>query len=260
MDVVLLHSRYRLHYSAWDCALSFFALHNETLNIWTHVVGGLLWVREGALFGSKLEKETDLQVCAVTTMLGWVMFLASSIAHGFSITSPRMEFWLWKADYAGILILWFARILFDCYFLLELCSHHSFVVAIMGSVAIFSIAGVPVVMQKRMACFLLLFGVMHLPMLLPVLSADPTHPLIQNFLLCNVLATLCGVVGFGIFVTRIPEVCFPGRFDIWLHSHAWWHIFTTIGPLLSWRAGYFLLEYRRQVDECLLHHANKPTL
>ena len=34
---------YRLEYGACDCARSAFALHNETLNIWTHALGALAW-------------------------------------------------------------------------------------------------------------------------------------------------------------------------------------------------------------------------
>ncbi len=34
---------YRLEYDACECARSAFALHNETLNIWTHALGALAW-------------------------------------------------------------------------------------------------------------------------------------------------------------------------------------------------------------------------
>ena len=80
-------------------------------------------------------------------------------------------------------------------------------------------------------------------------SQSPNHPVLPHnqrcapplqapstsFSLQPVCATLCGVVGFGIFCARAPEIWAPGAFDIWFHSHQWWHVFTTAGPLLSWK-------------------------
>eukprot|EP00656_Telonema_subtile_P029323 TRINITY_DN32477_c0_g1_i1.p1 TRINITY_DN32477_c0_g1~~TRINITY_DN32477_c0_g1_i1.p1 ORF type:complete len:205 (-),score=40.43 TRINITY_DN32477_c0_g1_i1:143-757(-) len=179
-------------------------------------------------------------------------FICSSIAHTFACVSPRAYKFLWKADYAGILVLWYARILFDSYFIMELCQHHFMMVSLGAFALLFGVLGVPVVTQKKMVCFVALFAIMHIPMITTLLSAQGSHPLLVSFALCNVLATLSGVVGFGIFATRVPEVWAPGTFDVWLHSHQLWHVLTTLGPLLSWRAGYFLLEYRRQTDGCVM--------
>ncbi|CAI5742303.1 unnamed protein product [Hyaloperonospora brassicae] len=42
-DNSYIRSGYRLHYSARDCFLSLFELHNETLNVWTHVMGSFIF-------------------------------------------------------------------------------------------------------------------------------------------------------------------------------------------------------------------------
>ena len=39
-----VHRGYRVHYSFRACAASFLRLHNESLNVWTHTLGGLLFV------------------------------------------------------------------------------------------------------------------------------------------------------------------------------------------------------------------------
>ncbi|KAG1709613.1 hypothetical protein DVH05_020268 [Phytophthora capsici] len=43
-DNSYIRSGYRLHYSARDCFLSLFELHNETLNVWTHMVGSFIFL------------------------------------------------------------------------------------------------------------------------------------------------------------------------------------------------------------------------
>uniref|UniRef100_M4BRW2 Uncharacterized protein n=1 Tax=Hyaloperonospora arabidopsidis (strain Emoy2) TaxID=559515 RepID=M4BRW2_HYAAE len=43
-DNSYIRSGYRLHYSAQDCFLSLFELHNETLNVWTHIMGSFIFL------------------------------------------------------------------------------------------------------------------------------------------------------------------------------------------------------------------------
>ncbi|KAJ0395681.1 hypothetical protein P43SY_002474 [Pythium insidiosum] len=43
-DNSYIHSGYRLHYSVRECFLSLFELHNETLNVWTHMVGSFIFL------------------------------------------------------------------------------------------------------------------------------------------------------------------------------------------------------------------------
>jgi adiponectin receptor len=43
-DNSYIRSGYRLNYSVRDCFLSLFELHNETLNVWTHIIGSIIFV------------------------------------------------------------------------------------------------------------------------------------------------------------------------------------------------------------------------
>ena len=87
----------------WDCVKSLFTLHNETVNIWTHLIGGMvcrsrcfvavwltlvqLWLREGYLF-SLVVPESDRAVVGLVAVLGLIMFVASAGAHAFACVSP----------------------------------------------------------------------------------------------------------------------------------------------------------------------------
>lgn len=39
-------------------------------------------------------------------------------------------------------------------------------------------------------------------------------------------------MGVVVYVLRVPERWFPGRFDIWGHSHQIWHIFVVLGIIV----------------------------
>jgi len=39
------------------------------------------------------------------------------------------------------------------------------------------------------------------------------------------------LVGFVVYTLRVPERFWPGRFDYWLHSHQWWHVFCFLGAM-----------------------------
>ncbi|KAF1313364.1 hypothetical protein FI667_g17433, partial [Globisporangium splendens] len=43
-DNSYIRSGYRLNYSVRDCFLSLFELHNETLNVWTHIIGSFIFL------------------------------------------------------------------------------------------------------------------------------------------------------------------------------------------------------------------------
>ncbi|CAH0489940.1 unnamed protein product [Peronospora farinosa] len=61
-DNSYIRSGYRLHYSTRDCFLSLFELHNETLNVWTHIVGSFIFLMLMlylALSGHALSPITD---------------------------------------------------------------------------------------------------------------------------------------------------------------------------------------------------------
>lgn len=46
------------------------------------------------------------------------------------------------------------------------------------------------------------------------------------------------------FAFRFPEVCFPGRHDIWFHSHQWMHICVVAAAFIHWMGLLELLKIR----------------
>ncbi|MGB1602573.1 MAG: hemolysin III family protein, partial [Promethearchaeia archaeon] len=102
--------------SVWQCIASLFELHNETLNIWTHVVGAGIFVYlliavlttgELSPFFSIVKPVSGLDAAVLSVYLATciVCFILSVLFHLFTAAStPILEFFS-HADHLGILVL-----------------------------------------------------------------------------------------------------------------------------------------------------------
>ena len=44
LDNIFLKTAYRIHFHTWwDCLRSLFMLHNETMNVWSHLIGAIMF-------------------------------------------------------------------------------------------------------------------------------------------------------------------------------------------------------------------------
>ncbi|ETV78429.1 hypothetical protein H257_07972 [Aphanomyces astaci] len=55
-DNTYIHHGYRLHYTMKECVVSLFEVHNETLNVWTHMVGSLIFMSLLVLLYMQVDK------------------------------------------------------------------------------------------------------------------------------------------------------------------------------------------------------------
>lgn len=144
-DNSYIKTGYRVHYSFIECAKSVFQLHNETLNVWTHMIGSVIFI---ALFigvildqyqtSSSLSKipyltdghhtirmfvsetmttyhESLIQYVSEHYVPRWPIYvfitsaviclLSSAIFHLMYVYSRSLYFFLSRLDYAGIAVL-----------------------------------------------------------------------------------------------------------------------------------------------------------
>ena len=135
------------------------------------------------------------------------MFVCSTLAHMCSCLSERANIWWWRVDYGGILSLWFGRLIFDIYFLFAKCHLAIFQVSLLASTVLFAVMAPAVIFHRTTSNFLGMFAVIHLPLLYVILTADqPTTPQLSQYVALNGGATVCAVVGFMFFTSRMPEV------------------------------------------------------
>ena len=58
--------------------------------------------------------------------------------------------------------------------------------------------------------------------------------------------------GAVVYALRVPERFFPGKFDIWGHSHQIFHVFVVMAAVMHYRMIKTMADYRNTVGEC--HH------
>ena len=83
------------------------------------------------------------------------------------------------------------------------------------------------------------FSVIHL-----IFFKDPVY-MIDFKPFFWILGGICYVGGAVIFITRVPERIFPGRFDLVGQSHNIWHFLVLAGALTHFYGGLQCYHYRR---------------
>ena len=82
-------------------------------------------------------------------------------------------------------------------------------------------------------------------------------PPVLAAIMYEVLMAVCYLTGVTLFVIRVPERWYPGRFDLWLHSHNIFHVLIVVGSLIHYQASMVLLQWRDHtscaVDGHMLH-------
>ena len=101
--------------SYWDCLLSIFTLHNETINIWSHLLPALLWIYSLIFVipnllvnGSFIEKLAAGYLYPIGAIM---VFTGSTLFHIFKCNSIRDYHFFLLLDLSGILVLFTAGIL-----------------------------------------------------------------------------------------------------------------------------------------------------
>lgn len=253
---------YRPLHQNWYCyLLSLFQKHNESLNVWSHLLAAPVlllrwWSNVGAL-GYTLDI-SSLPLC-LFLLSALICYFCSSVAHLFQSHSKHAHYYVFFMDYVGVAVYqygcalghffytsapaWRATI-FGRYFLpgaafLGLMSS-------VGCCVAKSRYHKPYPLQRKicqlipssLAYFLGISPVVH--RLLTVSWDD--EPSLNNHAL-QIIFFLSSTVFFS---CPIPECFFPGKFDIFGHGHQIFHIllsFTTLSQLEA-----LFQEYARNRD------------
>mmetsp|Transcript_51680 Transcript_51680/g.103748 ORF Transcript_51680/g.103748 Transcript_51680/m.103748 type:complete len:386 (+) Transcript_51680:122-1279(+) len=164
--------------SACACAATLCQIHNETGNIWTHLLGGVAWVvvSFNSLRSADLSVHSDAftyHLHAFGYALCFLMPLLSSLAHTFHCMGEKWYLTCWHADHVGILTLWLARALCEGYVLLACLPFEVWTCWAVACVGVFSAAAWAMLTARAgTGLFLPLFAFIHLPLLLAAAFED----------------------------------------------------------------------------------------
>jgi len=227
----------------WDLIRSIFRIHNETGNIWSHLIGAgyFAWVGVDAALG--FSRTTSFEQQATTL---WIFLLVVASAY---CCVCSVVFHLCSCAHVGVR---------DCTYKMDLTG-----IVILIAASYFTGIALGYRCYPALRSFYLAYAALiSVALAVPLLKRELVKDLAQHMVLCVVLGLvpavhfLCAATGkeaacvlpylllmFGsygagacFYFARWPECCWPGYFDIVGHSHQFWHLFVLMAAV-CWLQG-----------------------
>mmetsp|Transcript_55982 Transcript_55982/g.128096 ORF Transcript_55982/g.128096 Transcript_55982/m.128096 type:complete len:295 (+) Transcript_55982:44-928(+) len=239
-----IHRGYRDVMAVGECVGSLLYLHNETGNVWTHVVGVAVFVALGMQDWSDSSMEQHHRVVAAVYCGATTLCMGFSAAfHLMQPNSKRTYDLMLKLDMSGIAIVIIASI--------QIGLHYGFwchqglqtmYTVVTGGLSCVAIVWphVPALLNNyraTVAFFASFVGLSLLPLFhwVSIVGGFQSPQAVLFFY--KLLGTfLLYAFGFWWYITALPESRFGGRFDFFLSSHQLWHMGVLAGSLLFYSA------------------------
>ena len=269
----LLHNHRPPMYSFRGCVKSIFRLHTETFNIWTHLLGALFFIMLVAgvyIFGDYITfLFEDIQIHNLplqeqATLLcffgGAVLCLAcSAIYHTFSNHSKGVHGILSRLDYTGISFLITGGSVPTYYYGFYCTTYAKYAYIVISlclgtlcvCISMWKKFATPKFRTLRFAVFVLL-GLYAVIPFVHIFVRDGYIVSTNAYSLWGfVLMGTVNIFGASLYVMRIPERFFPGKFDIWASSHQLFHVCVVMAALVHYNSLLTMITYRLNVGSCV---------
>lgn len=227
---------YRTSATFWDCVDSLFFRHNETFNIWSHLIGAAIYlylVLHINVFHEWAHDALEHRV-VFSLFLGSAAMccIFSTTYHTFGCMNQRVFRVLLKLDYIGISLLIGSSICIVCYY----CYYcEPFWQRIYVSLTLFLLAFGSIVSSldqfyraEHRVMRATVFFLMGASGIIPIVHLHSTvgigHFWKEGIAAWFLLMMVSYSIGTVVFAARIPERWSPGYFDRCFHSHTYMHI------------------------------------
>jgi adiponectin receptor len=227
-----IHTGYRVDYTFRMLLRSLFMVHNETGNVWTHLLGFLLVV---AIAWDAFNTVLDVSFMTYFVFFAYVASAlwclgASTVYHLMWMHSDPVCRSTLFCDHFGISALTtgsfmpLIAFIFTCHPTLRLIYFSTTLAA--GSVGLVMpwTQRFHVWYWRRISIYLFSAAVGVIPAVhswFIVPDTPVTRPVFYGFF----LVCFFYVGGMLIYILQVPERWFPGHFDMWFNSHQIWHVF-----------------------------------
>lgn len=240
-----IHDGYRVDYNFKHTLLSLFTLHNETMNIWSHLIGFICILIAGFSIAIEFQIEavdiTERVLMGIYITSAAMCMLLSTIYHWFGCMSENHYFALLSLDLTGIACL-IAGSYFPATYYAFYCTPvlqkvylftSSMILVIGFMIAIFGASNSKTASLIRNGGFgsLVAFGVV--PIAHWVLIAPEVYRQ-SLFWGCFFLFFWYGL-GFSLLLSRFPESVWPHSYIVthFISSHTLWHI-AVVAAICTW--------------------------
>ncbi|KAF9101934.1 hypothetical protein BGX29_005132 [Mortierella sp. GBA35] len=232
-------------FSYKKCAASLGFLHNESVNVWSHLLGAIACIAVVPYVYVRVF--SVLETIHWTDILHFYIFMAGAIIclsmsglfHLFSCHSePVCHHWN-RCDYVGIVFLiagsFYPAIFYGFYCFRTWQIVYISMISIFGGATVIAVTK-PIFRTPQYrwirSC---LFLAMGLSAIFPVIHGLVLYgiPLARKAIALDYMVCMGAsyVVGALLYGTRTPERFFPGKFDHFGSSHQIFHIFVLVGVL-----------------------------
>lgn len=234
-----IHGGYRLYFTKLQCLKSIVIISNETVNIWSHLIGTIIFLYftyQSNTFLTHFEKSAiqDHIIVTIFCLAFLSCLLFSSLFHIFNCYSKDSYEYCLRLDLVGISIslcgTYLPSIFYGFYCFKFWRYFYSGVVLLMIVMNILlQVCPRRIYTEKTDYKRIILFIVMVLFGIIPachwiVLMGGISNPLVQHFIpQLMVMYTMCATA-FFFYLSKIPERFLPGYCDYIGHSHQIWHL------------------------------------
>jgi len=249
------------------CFASIFRLHTETWNIWTHLIGMVmfcllaLYVYFSGMSKISLLPLYEQFIIGLFFLSAIASLTLSSLFHTFNNHSEDVACLFCRMDYSGITVLITGSTI-PCYYYSFYCATFSRYLHISVLIVLCAFC-LSFCMLKRFAKpkFRLIRSAMFIAF--GFYSFIPGFQVLSQvgFTYANTAYSLTGLLqmasvyvsGAGFYVSRIPERFFPGKFNIWASSHQLFHICVLIAAYIHYGVILNMVTHRLSIglENCL---------
>ncbi|KAF6207554.1 hypothetical protein GE061_016001 [Apolygus lucorum] len=248
-----IRSGYRGYMSTKMCFESIFWMTNETVNIWSHIFGWMLFLGL-TLYDLCLlnihASFTDKFIVGLLLACFQICMVMSSLYHIFSCRSEEHFHCFLSFDLLGIALSMLGIYMTGVYY--AYWCHKGWQTFYLSSVlAIFLLAmamqipKLKVPDQVKLLTFVgwAAYGVV--PTLhWTIMMGGLDNPIVSLLLPRVVMMYIIIGIAFTIYITRIPERFLSGKVDYIGSSHQWWHAFVVLALYYWHNTGIKYIEYR----------------
>lgn len=228
-----IYSGYRKHTELAECFRSIVMLHNETINIWTHLSGFLLYLNVIYVnYRTSRKKEVLIDVYIISSMF---TLATSTVYHLTTASTEKIHNFMLKLDLLTIILqisvclVTVIHLWFWCYPTIS-----SIYIGISLSCGLV-VAYIPLsnVLVNNHKLVKVIFFIYVSSGFIPLFHAMLIYyyDRIDNSLYTYdfTLSMFYNTLGFVIYSSKFPEIILPGKFDIVGNSHQIWHILIFMG-------------------------------
>ncbi|KAF3935064.1 hypothetical protein ABW20_dc0108045 [Dactylellina cionopaga] len=243
-----IHSGYRPpSYSVAKSARSILAIHNETINIWSHIIGCIIFLSIPVYVFTteippryKIATAADVAVCTIYFIGVAICFFLSATYHTVMNHSPKYHSVSVQLDYLGILILMYSAMIPLIYYGF-VCDHRlrniywGIVSALAGLCAVSTMNPKFHTAKAKVlrGAFYTAFGASSFaPIIHAVIKYGWATQKDRMGLIWWGYVALFNTIGVVTYGAKIPERLFPGKVDIVGQSHQILHVSVIIAGLM----------------------------